>query len=145
MVAVNYLAILLCGVAAMVLGFLWYGPLFGKVWMKEAGMSPDMMDKAKHDPAAKRAMMRSYAIMFLSSLVMAYILSHVLVFATSYMGTSGVMAGLSSAFWMWLGFIATTSIGSVLWEMKTWKYWMIVAGYYLVDLSIMSMILSYWM
>jgi hypothetical protein len=32
--SVNFLAILAAAVANLLLGFLWYGPLFGKPWMK---------------------------------------------------------------------------------------------------------------
>lgn len=39
MVPVNYLAILVAAVLSMVLGFLWYGPLFGKEWTKLMGVT----------------------------------------------------------------------------------------------------------
>ncbi len=65
LVPINYLAILLCGVASMVLGYLWYGPLFGKPWMKMVGMTKEKM------AAAKDSMPKTYGIMFVSSLFMA--------------------------------------------------------------------------
>lgn len=145
MVEVNYSAVLLCGIASMVLGTLWYGPLFGKTWMSLAGFKQEDMDRMKTDPKAKMTMYRSYALMFVSSLVMAYVLSHVITFSMAYLGESGVSAGIMGGIWTWLGFVATTTIGSVLWEMKPWKYWFIVGGYYLVQLVAMGLILSFWM
>ncbi|MBI3341870.1 DUF1761 domain-containing protein, partial [Candidatus Curtissbacteria bacterium] len=34
---INYMAVVAAAVVNMVLGFLWYGPLFGKPWMKMMG------------------------------------------------------------------------------------------------------------
>lgn len=41
MLRINYLAILVGVIANVILGFLWYGPLFGKAWAKEMKMPPD--------------------------------------------------------------------------------------------------------
>ncbi len=145
MVDVNYLAILVCGIAAMALGTLWYGPLFGKAWMAMVGHTQADMEKAKADPTAKRAMFKSYAIMFVGALVMAYVLAHFMTYAAAYLGESAMMAGIMCAIWAWLGFVATTSMGSVLWENRPWKYWFITSGYYLVQLIVMGTILALMM
>lgn len=39
----NWLSILIAVVAAQVLGFLWYGPLFGKQWMAAIGKTQEDM------------------------------------------------------------------------------------------------------
>ncbi len=136
---VNFLAVLVAALASMVLGFLWYGPLFGKPWMALMGFSKDSMDKAK-----AKGMTMNYVLMAVGSLVMAYVLSHVTSFAMAYMQVSGYMAGLSSGFWTWLGFIAPVVMGAQLWEGKPWKLYPITAGYYLVSLMIMGAILASW-
>lgn len=145
MVDVNYLAILACGIAAMALGTLWYGPLFGKTWMALSGFKPEDMERMRQDPKGKAKMYQSYAMMFVASLLMAYVLSHLITFSMSYLGGTALSTGITSGIWAWLGFVATTSIGSVLWEMKPWKYWYIVGGYYLVQLVAMGIILGMWM
>lgn len=38
---VNWYIILSTGLIPNLIGFLWYGPLFGKAWIKEAGVNPD--------------------------------------------------------------------------------------------------------
>ena len=138
-VPINYLAVLAAAIASMVLGYLWYGPLFGKIWIAASGMTPDKIEAAK-----AKGMTTSYILMFVGSLVMAYILSHALVFAMSYLGTSGVSAGFTAGFWNWLGFIAPVTLGSVLWEGKSWKLWILNNSYYLVSLLAMGMILAMW-
>ncbi len=140
MVAVNYLAILVCGIVGFGLGWLWFGPLFGKQWMALSGKTmPAMMT-----PEIKAQMNKSYAIAFLGSLVMAYVLANALVFASTYLHTSGVSAGIAAGFWNWLGFIAPVTIGMVLWEGKPWKLWVLNAGHYLVTLCVMGVILALW-
>ena len=45
---------------------------------------------------------------------------------------------------MWLGFIAPVTLGSVLWEMKSWKLWILNNAYYLVVLVVMGLIFTLW-
>lgn len=141
MVPVNYLAILVAAVLSMVIGSIWYGPLFGKFWVKEMGWSKKDIEKGGAD---KAAMMKSYGIQAVGSLVMAFVLSHALVFAQSYLGTSGVSAGLQTGFWNWLGFIAPVSLTSVLWEGRSWKMWVLTNSYNLITLCAMGVLLALW-
>lgn len=131
---INMLAVIVAAFAQFVIGGLWYGPLFGKTWSGLTGVSQERM---KPRPAALAAMLAC-------SLIMAYVLAHVLVFASSYMKVSGVGAGLSSGFWMWLGFAAPITLGPVLYESKPIQLWLINAGYYLVSLLAMGAILAIW-
>src|SRR4051812_21622205 len=133
MVPVNYLAVLACGVVSMVIGFLWYGPLFGKPWSELMGwgsMTPEKMAEMQ-----KKAR-PGYAITFLASLVLAFVLAHELIFGSVYTQTSGVSAGIAAAFWTWIGFIVPVTLGTVLWDGKPWKLWFINAGYWLVLLCV---------
>lgn len=139
-VPTNYLAVLGAAIVSMVVGFLWYGPIFGKIWMKEMGFTKEYMEAAK-----KKGMGKSYAIMFVGSLVMSFVLHHALVFASTYLLASGVSAGLMAGFWNWIGFVAPVTLGSVLWESKSWKLWFLNNGYYLVTLCAMGVTLALWM
>ncbi len=46
-VPINYLAVVVAAIANMVLGFLWYGSLFGKQWIKLSGFTAEAMNEAK--------------------------------------------------------------------------------------------------
>lgn len=140
--SVNYLAVLVAAIAAFVLGGLWYGPVFGKQWMALMGMTKEKMEAEKSKGVAK-----SYILMFIGSLVMAYILSYVVMAMAPYlaaMGTIGALAGLEIGICMWLGFVAPVTMGSVLWEGRPWKLWFLNAGYYVVSLAVMGAILAVW-
>ncbi len=139
MVPIHYLAVLLSAVASMIIGFVWYGPLFGKMWMTLSGMTQEQIEQAK-----KSGMSSSYFIAFLGSLLMSYVLAHALIFASTYLQVQGIQAGLTAGFWNWLGFIMPVTLGSVLWEKKPWKLWIINNGYHLITLLVMGAILAIW-
>ncbi len=131
-VDVNFVAVLLCGVASMVIGFLWYSKmLFGATWMKLSGISEADMKKANSN------MPVMYGTMFVASLVMAYVLAH---FA-KYAGAATLMDGVVAGFWAWLGFVATTMLSGSLFESKPIKLYFINTGYQLVTLVVMGAIL----
>ena len=130
------------GLIAMVVGAMWYGPLFGKLWMQGMGWDPNnqalMAEK-------KKSASRAYAQMFVLVLVQAYVLAHVLwAYSVALPEVIGVSAGLQSAFWLWLGFILPIKYGDKLWGGKAFKYVAIDLGYYLVVLAVMGIVLSLW-
>jgi len=138
-VPVNYLAVVVAAVANMAVGFAWFGPLFGKMWISMMGWTAQHMEEAK-----KKSMAKTYAIAFVGSLLTAYVLSHLIVFAASYMQTNGVSVGLSTAFWIWLGFVVPLLLSMVLWEGKPWKLYFLNVSYYIVSLLVMGAIIAAW-
>ncbi len=142
MIEVNYLAVLVCGVVAMIIGGLWYGPIFGKPWIREMGIPQTEVDAMK--AKGQKGMAKSYFLMFVGSLVMAYVLSHVANMAALSGVSEGVSGGLSTGFFMWLGFVAVVLLGQVLWEKKSWKLWTINSAYYLVLLLVSGAIIGAW-
>ena len=135
-VPLNGWAILVAALASIVVGGLWYGPLFGKTWMSLMGMNPE---------ECKGKMVWSlYLTQFIACLVMSFVLAHSLIFASTFLKVSGWTAGLMVGFWSWLGFVAPVTLGTVLWEGKSWKLWVLNNAHYLVSLLIMGVILSLW-
>jgi len=128
---INLLAVLVAGFAAFVIGSLWYSVLFGKLWMKLAGVKKD-----KKDPY----MPVRFLVYLVGQLVMAFILAHFLIFANAV----SYVEGLTTAFWLWLGFIAPITIGGVLWEKKSINLFVLNNVYNLIALGVMSAILIAW-
>jgi hypothetical protein len=139
--SVNYLAVLACGVTAIIIGFIWYGPLFGKQWMRMTGI-----DKATPEEMAKgkKQMPMMAAIQFVGALLMGWVLSYMYIYVSAFNGVSGPVVGAESGFWAWLGFVAPVTVGMVLWEGRPWAYWGIVAGNWLVTLLVMGAIIGAW-
>ena len=44
----NWIVVLATGLIPLLVGFLWYGPLFGKTWMKVADMDEEKNERWKH-------------------------------------------------------------------------------------------------
>lgn len=130
---INYVAVAVAAIINMALGFAWYGPLFGNTWMKMVGL--------KKEDVAKTSMVQPMTFALVGALVMAYVFAHfVQLGGMERTLGNGVMVG----FWLWLGFIATTTLSSVLWEQKSWKLYALNNGYYLVLLVVNGAILSVW-
>jgi hypothetical protein len=131
-IEVNYLSVLVAAFSSMVIGSLWYGPLFGKQWMALAGLSKEKMEKDKPN------MGKLYGAQAVASLVMAYVLFH---FTTP---AENLSMALEWTGWIWLGFVATVTLGNVLWHGRPKGLWALENAYYLVTLLVMTAILYSW-
>lgn len=133
---VNYVTVIVAAVVYMILGFLWYGPLFGKPWMKLIGMgSRDMQ-------AAKKGMQITHALTMLAAIVMFYVLIHFINVSNATTASEGAMVG----FWAWLGFVATTGANDFFFSVKPkpWNLYFLNQGYLLVGLMMGGAILAGW-
>jgi len=123
---INLLAVLLSAVTAMVIGSLWYGPIFGKEFIKASGMSDWSPEKKA---AAKKAMAATYTAQFVASLITFYVLAHFI----NGMGELSVKDGLTTAFWAWLGFAVPVQLGNSIWGGNMKLFWLGI-GNHLVTL-----------
>lgn len=134
----NWLAVFVAAIAAMVLGFLWYSPLlFAKAWIREMGY--DMNDKAKMEEMRKSAG-PAYAGSFVASLVSAFTLALIL----HGLRAENLHFGLMAGFHIWLGFVATVQFTGALFAKQSMKLFAINTGYQLVCYLAMSTILTVW-
>ena len=131
----NYLAILVAAIVSVIVGMLWYGPFFGKTWIKLSKISKSEMKRAK-----EKGMAKEMIINFIGVILMAYVLS----LAVANYGALSIGYGIRVAFLIWLGFIATVTLNTVLWEGKSWKLYFLNNSYNLVNLIIMAIIISAW-
>src|SRR3989338_9130339 len=102
---INYFAVIAATVACQAIGFAWYGPVFGKLWMKLSSMSEKQIAEVKKK--GMKNMAPTFAISILGSLVMAFVLAHFV----DYVEATTIGGALSLAFWLWFGFIATVLVG----------------------------------
>jgi len=130
-VTVNYTAVLVAAIASFALGALWYGPLFGKQWMKMMNITKDRMKKMGLSPA------KAMSLGFVVALLVSYVLAHFV----QYLQATTISEGLQAAFWLWLGFSAPLLFGSFLWEGKSLKLFAFNAAYRLVELGVMAAVL----
>ena len=134
MMDVNWLAVLACAIVSMIVGSLWYGPLFGKTWSKMIGFTKEDMEKGKKE------MPKTYGLMFAGSILTSFVLAVTISMAP----VVGLMTGVTAAFWLWLGFVVPVKMGDVLFEKKKWDLFYIEIGYYAAFLIIAGAILGSW-
>lgn len=118
----------------MPLGMLWYGPLFGKRWMKLMGFSEKSMNDAKKNMAT------TYGAQLGASFLQAFVLS-LLIFSSRITEFSQIIV---LGFWVWLGFMATVILTKQLFDTRpfTPQLYLIDIGYQLVVVSSMAIIIS---
>ena len=130
---VNLLAVLVAAIVSFVIGWIWYSDmLFGRQWR-------EMLQVKKTDiKAMKDKAMKSMAVGFLTILVSAYVLA-VLIDLTN---STTAMVGAELGLLVWLGFIAMTSIGSVIWEGRPLQLYLLNNVHSLIIYAVMGAILA---
>lgn len=132
---INWVAVVVAGIASMVVGFLWYSPvLFGKQWMKLNRFTQKDME------AAKKEMGKTYGLSFVAALITAFVLSRLV----GMLGVVGAAGGMEVAFWLWLGFVMPVQYTGVLFESKNLQLFMINTSYQLVSFLVMGVVLTSW-
>jgi hypothetical protein len=142
MIYLNGWAIAAAALSTIVIGFLWYGPLFGTAWLKEMGVSPDF----KPDPALLK---RSMCLMIAGAILTAVALAcgiEICRPSTWQTGDDAAPAvyAVSAALFAWVGFYVPMLLGGVAWENRSWKWFRINAGFHFASLLAMGMILAFW-
>jgi hypothetical protein len=140
--ALNWLAVVAAVISSVVIGFLWYGPLFGGAWMKEMGIPADF----KPAPALLK---RSMLLMIVSALLTAMVLACAIELSRPLAPDAADAApdaiyGLILALAAWIGFYVPMLLSGVAWENRSWKLFGINAGYHLAALLAAAMILAHW-
>jgi Protein of unknown function (DUF1761) len=126
---INHLAVVVAAVAAFAVGAIYYG-LLGKPWMKAARIEPA---NVKMSPVL-------LATSFVANLVMAWVLAGVI--GHLGIGQVTVWNGIVSAFFAWLGFIATTLAVNQRYEGFGWDLTAIDAGHWLLAALAMGAIIG---
>src|SRR5690349_10413389 len=112
-IPINWWALIVATVVSFALGNLWFGPLFGNLWIKlTMGMTMEEC-KAKMTPEQKKNMWKSTVLVVIGALITNFVLLHNITFGSEYLHITGIAAGLQAGFWNWLGFIAPITLGAV--------------------------------
>jgi hypothetical protein len=105
---INWGAILVSVLASILIGSIWYGPLFGQKFRVAMGMDTWSPEKQAE---MKKTMGMSYALQFVASLVMFYVLARFI----GGLEQMSVQGGIMTALWVWVGFVLPLEFGNTLW------------------------------
>jgi hypothetical protein len=134
--AINWLAVVAATLVGFAIGFIWYGPLFGKKWMASVGMT--------EEDAQNGNMKKVFGVTFILQFIMAVCLA--MFFFGDPASAEQVNAG-NGAFYGFLtgfGWVATAIGVNALYEQKSWSYMLINGGFWIVVFTLMGLILGAW-
>jgi hypothetical protein len=127
----NIWAVLVSALSTFVIGGLWYSPaVFGRAWMRENGFTEEGMKNAN--------MVKIFGLAFFLAFISAINLA-------MFMGPEDKPA--MGALWGFLagfGWVATFLGTYYLFERRSFTLFAINAGYGIVSLTIMGVILAAW-
>lgn len=130
--SINWGAVLVAIVAAQVIGFLWYGPLFGKKWMAAVGRTQEEIRAEGPGPAIVVGVIHS----FLIAIALAILLT--------MSETPDLVSGINLALLTSVAFAASTTVTQAAYEKRppvaTWLY----VGYVVVSTVVMGAVLGGW-
>ncbi len=125
-------AFVVAAIVNMILGAIWFArPVFGKRWMAGLGKSEAELQEMMKGAG------KAYGVSFLAGLLLAAILATVLAMT----GASDVASALIVSFLVWLGFVLTTSLPSVLFEKRPAAVFGITNGYSFISFLLMGVVI----
>lgn len=136
--SLNFLAILVAGVAAFVIGFLWHGPLFGNYWIKLQNIPESEVDAMR--AKGMGPMIPHMIAGFVQQILVAIVVAHLV----NVLGIVDAMGAIVLAVLFWFGFIAMTLLDGVLWEKRKMELYLFNNSYHLVRLIAIALIVVLW-
>ena len=130
---INWLAVLVGGLAYFALGAIWYSFIFKNAWIKASGVNMD-------DPNAKTGV----ASIMLTSLILMIVASLGLGLLITRIGSSGWMTGLKLGLICGVCFSATAISISYLYEKKPMALHLINGLYNIAGCVIAGIIIAVW-
>ena len=121
---VNVIAVLVAAVSGFVLGGLWYGPLFGKLWAREVG------------EIGKGNMALVFGGVFVMNLIAS------LVFAMFLGPHPSLKLGLGAGFACGAGWVATSFATNYLFARRSWKLFAIDGGYVTGQFTLIGLVIA---
>lgn len=125
----NWLAVAVAALAGFVTGGLWYGPLFGKAWMRAARLTEAQL--------RARPLAPIYGTTVVLNLIAAVSLA-------MFVGGGDLRFGLFAGFMTGATFVATALGVTFLFEGRPLSLWLIDAGYQTLNFTVMGAILGAW-
>jgi hypothetical protein len=125
---INFLAVLIGTITSFALGFLWYGPLFGKSWQRHVGLTNEELKEV------------NMALVFGPAFILTFIMG--LVIAALIPVEASIADGALLGFVLGLGLIATSFGVNYLFARQSVSLYLIDASYQVFVLVIFGVIIS---
>ena len=137
MTDVTFLPILAAGIASVLIGWIWYHPkVFGSAWMRLSNITPEMAERGK------KRMPLNAVIALVAAMLVAWVMNYVGIYLSVAVGDP--VGALVLGSWCWVGFVAPTMLGMVLWEQKPFRLYLINSLYWYVTFVAMALVLVFF-
>jgi len=134
----NWFAVIVCVVASMVSGALWYNPkTFFPIWWKGIG-------KTDADTPGSGGMGLVWTLTVFSSLLQAVFIAVAINVVAAASGSVSLLSGIATGFFLWLGVVAPTYLVNKLFASHGLKIWAIEVGNHLLNFIVFGAILGLW-
>ncbi len=130
---INHAAVWVSIVVFFAMGFLWYGPLFGEIWMNYVGL--DMATIEANPPGAS---------LWISNIIATAISVYVLAWLFAKMKISSAMQGAITGLVIAFGLFYLPTMINNLYAQGPYGLSWITGGYEMVCLSLSGLILGGW-
>ena len=129
-----FLLPLIAAVVMTALGYLWFGPIFGRFYNSAMGVSPEMAG------SSKKSMMPKMVLDFVMSFIM--FLGFLMILNIAQAGTYSSAILFGALFWVFI--IMPNKASSAIWSNKTtkdsWVLFGITASYSLVSFVVSALL-----
>ena len=127
--SINWIGVAAATIAAFVLGYIWFTPLFGRPWLRELGKTEVQL--SGQGPALAPILAMEFVATIITATVLAIIIERF---------GSGVTTGLTVGLLCAAGLVATAKLADVLFAHTSSKRYWIEAGYQLASYALMGAI-----
>lgn len=164
----NYIAFIVAALIPMIIGAVWYGPLFGKIWMRSCGMTEEKMKSGNMPMTIGLSLL--LAVILTMVIGMLSVHDNMVEGALYYVTNKTMVPTPGSEEASWLAYYYDTLapanynfqhgafhgglfglllflpiIGNIaLYEQKGWKYVAINVGYWVLCAALMGGIIAAW-
>jgi hypothetical protein len=130
---INHLAVLVAVVLQFVLGFLWYGPLFGEAWMGMVGLD---MASIEADPAGAEE--------WITNIVTAVVSMYVLAWLFTRINVTSLVQGLLIGLLIGFSFVLLSIMTSGMFAKDPYGLAWITGGFTTAGLAVGGTVLGAW-
>lgn len=114
------------------LGSVWFGPLFGKPWLRLVGLSVTEEDKKKAP------------LMFAKTFVLDFIITLSVALVISWIQPETIFHTLKAMTVISMGFVVAPFLGNYMYAKRSMVLFLVESGYHVVCVYVISIILTIW-
>jgi hypothetical protein len=129
----NFLANLVAAIAAFLIEAGWYS-YFQQAWLAGLGRTREWLQASGLNPA----------LQYGAALAAAFVMATALSWAIQATGLQTVFRGIKVAVLLWIGIVVTSFASEFVFEVRTWTFFGITIGFWLIGMIAMGAIVGAW-